>query len=152
MGVAGTEITWENFKKEFIKKYFPIDVSSKKYIEFLQLKQESMSVADYVAKFDKLVKFCSHYNDVEPKGSKCVKFGSNVCHEIMEFIDYQEICRFLMLVNKCRIYDEDNRVKSSQYNIGSEKKNGNQYRGKPYGNPADKGKQKFNQKDAGGKK
>jgi hypothetical protein len=36
---AGTAITWEGFREEFLGKYFPADVSNKKEIEFLELKQ-----------------------------------------------------------------------------------------------------------------
>lgn len=52
-------------KNEFLEKYFPGDVHSKKGIEFLQLKQGNMIVIDYAAKFEELVRFCPHYNGVE---------------------------------------------------------------------------------------
>lgn len=45
-----------------------------------------------------------------------------------------------MLVNKCRIYDEDSKACSPHYNSFSEKKGKNQYRGKLYSTPVDKGK------------
>lgn len=79
--------------------------------------------------------------------SKCVKFESWLCPEIKQFIVYQEIRHFSMLVNKCIIYDEDNRARSTHYKISSEKKNGNHY----HGNPADKGKYNFHQKTSGEK-
>lgn len=47
-----------------------------------------------------------------------------------------------MLVNKCRIYDEDNHTISSHYKSVSDKRNGNLNHGKPYGAPSVKGKQK----------
>lgn len=75
----GTKITWENFKKEFLKKYFMDDVHSKKEIEFLQLNQGNVIVVDYAAKFEELVRFCLHYNSVEAEGSKSVKFESGLC-------------------------------------------------------------------------
>lgn len=46
------------FRKEFLEKYFPEEVRGKKEIEFLKLKQENMTVAEYAAKFEALVKFC----------------------------------------------------------------------------------------------
>lgn len=39
-------------KIEFLRKYFSEDLRNKKEVEFLQLKQESLSVAEYVAKFE----------------------------------------------------------------------------------------------------
>ncbi|XP_050920019.1 uncharacterized protein LOC127137614 [Lathyrus oleraceus] len=55
---------------------------------------------------------------------------------------YQEIHQFSVLVNKCRIYEEDSCVKSVHYKSVSEKKGGNQNRRKPYVSLADKGKWK----------
>lgn len=39
---AGNAITWNNFKNEFLDKYFPTDVCKPKEIEFLELKQGNM--------------------------------------------------------------------------------------------------------------
>lgn len=41
---------------------------SKKEIEFLELKQGNLTVVEYAAKFEELVKFCSHYNSVIMEG------------------------------------------------------------------------------------
>lgn len=57
---AGNEITWDVFKGEFLEQYFPKDVRGKKEIEFLELKQRNSIVAEYVAKFEELVKFCPY--------------------------------------------------------------------------------------------
>ncbi|MCI95042.1 cellular nucleic acid-binding protein, partial [Trifolium medium] len=51
MGVNGIAIRWEVFKREFLRQYFPSYVKNKKVIEFMELKQGNMSVADYAAKF-----------------------------------------------------------------------------------------------------
>ena len=55
--VAGENITWAMFHREFMRNYFPEDVCGKKEIEFLELKQGSMSVVEYASKFDELAKF-----------------------------------------------------------------------------------------------
>ncbi|XP_050895762.1 uncharacterized protein LOC127102434 [Lathyrus oleraceus] len=60
-----TEITWVVFRKEFMEKYFPEDVRGKREIEFLELKQGNMTVAEYAVMFVALVKFCLHYNRVD---------------------------------------------------------------------------------------
>lgn len=88
LGARGTEIIWENFKKDFMEKYFSADVRIKKEIKFLQLKQGSMYVADYAAKFEEFVRFCPYFNGVEDEGSKCVKFESGLHPEIKQFIGY----------------------------------------------------------------
>lgn len=108
---AGTEVNWEILKIDFLEKYFPADVCSKKEIEILELKQGNMSVVDYVTKFDELPRSHLHYNGVGAEGSKFIKFESGLRLEIKQFIRYQEIHQFFVLVNKCRIYDEDNHAR-----------------------------------------
>ncbi|MCI55191.1 hypothetical protein A2U01_0076441, partial [Trifolium medium] len=51
---GGVVITWEMFKREFWVKYFPADVRNRKVVEFLELKQGNMTVAEYAAKFESL--------------------------------------------------------------------------------------------------
>lgn len=47
---------------------------------------------------------------------------SGLCPEIKQFIGYQEICRFSMLANKCRIYDEDSKAIYAHYKSVGENK------------------------------
>ncbi|XP_050919188.1 uncharacterized protein LOC127136699 [Lathyrus oleraceus] len=127
----GIALTWVIFRDAFLEKYFSVDVSSKKEIEFVELKQGNMTLADYASKFEELSRFFPHYNGVEAEMSKCIKFENGLHLEIKQFIGYQEIRQFSVLVNKCHIYDKDIRVRSAHYKSVSEKKNGNQSRGKP---------------------
>ena len=91
-------------------------------IEFLELKQGSMTVAEYAVKFEALVKFCPHYNRIDAELSKCLKFENGLRPEIKQGIGYQQIRRYVELVDKSRIYDEDNRARSAHYKHLSEKK------------------------------
>ena len=59
--VEGQAVTWETFKRVFLEKYFPEDVRNKKEMEFLELKQGNMIVAEYSAKFEELVRYIPHY-------------------------------------------------------------------------------------------
>ncbi|MCI81100.1 hypothetical protein A2U01_0102372, partial [Trifolium medium] len=52
IGAGGVVITWEMFKRKFLMKCFPADVKNKKVVEFMELKQGNMSVAEYAAKFE----------------------------------------------------------------------------------------------------
>lgn len=61
---------------------------SKKDIEFLELKQENATIAEYPAKFEELVKFCLHYNSIAIEGSKCIKFDSGLRPEIKQVVGY----------------------------------------------------------------
>ncbi|MCI93937.1 hypothetical protein A2U01_0115235, partial [Trifolium medium] len=53
------------FKGEFLRKYLPADIKNKKLMEFMELKQGNMSVAEYAVKFESLCVFCPHYNTLE---------------------------------------------------------------------------------------
>ncbi|XP_058783718.1 uncharacterized protein LOC131658441 [Vicia villosa] len=58
----GEEVTWVAFTMEFLRKYFPEDVSGKKEIEFLELRQGNRLVVEYATKLimmDQLVNFQS---------------------------------------------------------------------------------------------
>ncbi|XP_050874992.1 uncharacterized protein LOC127078595 [Lathyrus oleraceus] len=99
--------------------------------QVLELKQGNMTVTDYAEKSKELFRFYPHYNIVGAKGSKCIKFESGLSLMIKKFIKYQEIRQLFILVNKCRIYDEDNYARSAHYKSFSEKKSGSQNRGKP---------------------
>lgn len=94
----------------------------------------------YATKFEELSRFFPHYNGVEYEGLKCVNFESGLYFEIKQFIGYQEIHSFSVLVNKCIIHDEDNKAKSIHYKSVSDKKNVNLNRGKSYMTPTNEGK------------
>ncbi|XP_073121400.1 uncharacterized protein [Henckelia pumila] len=52
----GTAITWALFRAEFYKRLFPVSYRKDKGAEFANLRQGSMSIEDYVAKFDSLLR------------------------------------------------------------------------------------------------
>ncbi|XP_050902154.1 uncharacterized protein LOC127111710 [Lathyrus oleraceus] len=101
-----------------------------------------MTIAKHAAKFEELVKFCPYYNGVAAEGSKCIKFERKLRPEIKQDIGYQKILHFPMSVNKCKIYDEDCRARSTHYKSLNKKKRNNQFYGKPYNDTTDKGKHK----------
>ncbi|XP_050885333.1 uncharacterized protein LOC127089884 [Lathyrus oleraceus] len=107
-----TEITWVVFGAYFLENYFPEDVRSKKEVKFLELKQWNMSVVEYATKFKEMG------------------------------IGYQEIHQFPMLVNKCKIYNDESMDRSAHYKSLSERKGKKWYRMKLYSAPAEKGKQR----------
>lgn len=139
--VAGEEITWVVFRREFMRKYYPEDVRGKKEVEFLELKQGNMSVTEYAAKFTELEKFYPHYDGEGAEFSKCIKFESGMRSEIKKAVEYQKIRTFADLVDNCRIFEEDN---NAHYKMVTDRRGmSHQNRGKPYDPPAGKGKQKL---------
>ena len=54
-------MTWAEFQKLFMGKYFPETARHAKAQEFLELKQGAMTVMDYVARFTELAQFSDVY-------------------------------------------------------------------------------------------
>ena len=68
------QIPWEEFLVELRKDYFSEFVRDKMEMEFLQLQQGFMSVAQYGKKFSELLKHAPHYkNDERRKTRKFVQ-------------------------------------------------------------------------------
>ena len=54
-------MTWAEFQELFMGKYFPKTARHAKAQEFLELKQGTMTVMDYMARFTKLARFADDY-------------------------------------------------------------------------------------------
>ena len=54
-------MTWAEFHELFISKYFPATTRHAKAQEFIVLRQRTMTVIEYVAKFTKLTHFADDY-------------------------------------------------------------------------------------------
>ena len=65
-------LTWEEFKELFMGNYFPATARRAKAKEFLELRQGTMSVLEYVAKFTELARFADDY--VASDAAKVQKF------------------------------------------------------------------------------
>ncbi|XP_058783738.1 uncharacterized protein LOC131658462 [Vicia villosa] len=104
---SGEEVTWNVFRREFLRKYYPEDVRGKKGIEFLELTQGNKSVTEYAAKFTELIKFYPHFDGEGAEFYKCIKFQNGLRSEIKKVVGYQKIRVFSDLVDSCRIFEED---------------------------------------------
>ncbi|XP_020209432.1 uncharacterized protein LOC109794395, partial [Cajanus cajan] len=116
-------------------------------VEFLELKQGEKSVAEYITKFEDLVRFCPMYDGVGNEEDKCVKFVSGLRPEIKQVFNYQGITHYHELVNKCRVYDENNRARVTHYKSGGPMRNnkfGSSSKSKPYTKSAEDSSSKMN--------
>ncbi|XP_063950154.1 uncharacterized protein LOC135152907 [Daucus carota subsp. sativus] len=69
--MEGTEdVTWDRFKELFLEKYFPQFLQDRMELQFLELKQGDMSVAEYEKKFAELARFVPTYVDTDRKRAK----------------------------------------------------------------------------------
>ena len=65
-------ITWADFRRLFMGKYFPTSARHEKAWEFLELRQGTMTVLNYVARFTELARFGDDY--VATNAAKVRKF------------------------------------------------------------------------------
>ncbi|MCI67615.1 GRAS family transcription factor, partial [Trifolium medium] len=77
---------------------------------------------DYAAKFEDLCRFAPHYNTMEAKEDKCVKFKNGLRTDIKQLIGFSEIRDFPTLVNKSWICDKDSKAKATYYKAVNERK------------------------------
>lgn len=84
---------------------------SKKEIEFLEFKLGDLIIVEYAAKFEELMKFCLHYNNIVAEGSKCIKFESMLRRESMMRKTKSDLLTTIMLVKrKARDIFEESRM------------------------------------------
>jgi len=140
---GGEVVSWEKFNSEFLRKYFPEDLRNKKEVEFLQLKQENVSVAEYATNFQELSRFCCFINAEDVMVSTCVKFESGLRPEIYLYICFHKIRGFYTSVHKCRMFDDGRKAKVDHYKVVNDKKGKGYGLGKPYN------KDKWKKKDVG---
>ena len=71
-------MTWDDFHRLFMGKYFPASARHAKAREFLELRQGTMTVLEYVARFIELARFGDDY--VATDAAKVRKFtdGQNL--------------------------------------------------------------------------
>ena len=60
-------VTWQEFTTAFREFYIPAGVLNRKLTEFLDLRQGSMSVMDYVNKFNHLSQYARTHVDTDEK-------------------------------------------------------------------------------------
>ena len=65
-------MTWDDFRRLFMEKYFLASARLAKTREFLELRQETMTVLEYVARFTELARFGDDY--VATDATKVKKF------------------------------------------------------------------------------
>ncbi|XP_016185536.1 uncharacterized protein LOC107627197 [Arachis ipaensis] len=108
MQLPNAEISWDAFQMAFYKKYFPESAREAMEMELLQLKQGSLSMADYTSQFEELYRF-SRVCQGAPEtyeSWKCIKYQRGLKDNIMTAVAPLEIRIFSDLVNKARVVEE----------------------------------------------
>ena len=90
--------TWQSFKEEFNRKYFPESVQRKMELAFLQLKQERRSVSEYEIEFSRLARYASVY--VQDDEAKARRFTQGLSQPIKTRVEVFELKSFRDVANK----------------------------------------------------
>ncbi|CAL8119335.1 unnamed protein product [Prunus armeniaca] len=77
-------ITWEEFQKAFFDQFYPHSYKTAKRVEFLHLRQGSMSVFEYEHKFNELSQFAPEL--VTTKEDKCTRFEEGLWLDIQAVV------------------------------------------------------------------
>ncbi|KAL3830474.1 hypothetical protein ACJIZ3_019276 [Penstemon smallii] len=93
-----TPHTWASFLKEFNSKFIPQVVKDQRERDFMNLIQGTMTVAEYEAQFNRLIKYAPHYLGDEERQSK--KFISGLKPKIQWAILAVDIVNYTHAVEK----------------------------------------------------
>ena len=93
-------MTWVEFQELFMGKYFPDTTRHAKAQEFLELKQGTMTVTDYVARFTELARFADDYVATNMAKVRRFENGLNLSIKVM--------------IVRLRLRDMDSMVETAQ--------------------------------------
>ncbi|WJX94652.1 hypothetical protein P8452_76049 [Trifolium repens] len=96
------ELSWENFKRRFLAKYFPETARERYGEEFLRLRQAGMNVEAYAKKFESLSRFFRFFRDGIDEDYMCRRFQDGLRHELQDAVVPLGIQQFQVLVEKCQ--------------------------------------------------
>ena len=98
-------VTLERFKVLFLGKYFSRHMWNQMEIKFLELKQDTMSVADYEVRFTELARFILDQVDTDEKRSK--RFQQGLKDWIRSRVAMFEMTAYVSIVQKAMIIENE---------------------------------------------
>ncbi|XP_047322565.1 uncharacterized protein LOC124926395 [Impatiens glandulifera] len=98
-------LSWDTFKKAFYNTYFPKSLRQEKEMEFINLKQGNMTVAEYQARFVELEKFAQSWMGSET--TKARKFEMGLSPHIRQVVVPFELNTFIEVVDKARLIERE---------------------------------------------
>ncbi|XP_061375025.1 uncharacterized protein LOC133317204 [Gastrolobium bilobum] len=80
------ELTWAVFRRVFLDKYFPKAMRRMKHTELLSLRQDNMTVNEYIAKFGQLMEYANFDRNIYDEEWQVEKFESGLYPEIWKLM------------------------------------------------------------------
>ncbi|XP_028077579.1 uncharacterized protein LOC114279524 [Camellia sinensis] len=97
-------VTWARFLEVFYEKYFPDSLREQKASEFIHLRQETMTVAEYESKFTQLARFATYVIPTEAR--KARKFEAGLDPEIKDRLEVLKLPTYAAVVDRAYIAEK----------------------------------------------
>lgn len=114
MGDAAETMTWTTFQEKFLERYFLVVVKENKELEFMELKQGTMSVTEYLNKFEELARFAPHL--VEKLRLCAQKFAWGLILPIRKMVIEDKMMTYKEIVSKAHNHENDKDCKKPKKN------------------------------------
>ncbi|KAB5516268.1 hypothetical protein DKX38_026916 [Salix brachista] len=98
-------LTWVKLKEMFYNKYFTADVKARKIQDFLELKQNGMSIGEYVRRFEQGCRFVPFI--AEDENLKKNRFLTGLNPRVRSMVRMSAANTFSEMVDKALLADED---------------------------------------------
>ncbi|XP_075507509.1 uncharacterized protein LOC142544335 [Primulina tabacum] len=98
-------LTWETFKTVFYNKYFSKDVRAKKASDFLNLKQGTMSMGEYIQQFEAGVQYVPYI--AQDDTSKGEHFMRGLRSEIKRDVRMSKVATYGEIVERALMAEQD---------------------------------------------
>ncbi|XP_057426018.1 uncharacterized protein LOC130719409 [Lotus japonicus] len=130
-------ITWESFKQAFMDKYFPETAREELVLQFLRLRQGTMTVGEYAAKLEALSKHFRFFQVRVDEAYLCNRFLRGLRNEIEKSVRLVGIRVYQQVVEKAReVESMENRQRGRSDSGGpirtSHQDHAGHRKGKPY--------------------
>lgn len=124
----GEVVSWERFVELFLEKYFPEHVQSQMELDFLKLKQDDKSVAEYEARFVEMARFVNAYVDTDLKKAKRFQQGLRsdirVGMAALRLRTYAEVVQTAMVIEgEHKLSEKEKEVKKRKVDVGEGSQN-----------------------------
>ncbi|XP_058750817.1 uncharacterized protein LOC131623828 [Vicia villosa] len=106
MTTLGIDKTWEHFKATVLEKYFPDNMRAQKELEFQMLRQGSMTVAEFAARFEDMVTYSNQALYAPNERWKINQFKIGLRGEIDYCVGQQRYNTYAELLEQCYIVEQ----------------------------------------------
>ncbi|XP_074335221.1 uncharacterized protein LOC141672478 [Apium graveolens] len=110
-------VTWDRFTELFLENYFPRYMKNQMKIKFLELKQGSMLVTGYEAKFIELARFVPEQVNTDEKRAK--RFQQGLQPWIRSRVEVFKLTTYMSVVQKAMIIEGESEMSQKEKGQGS---------------------------------